>query len=285
MSRIRADLALFEAGHFPTQDAAARAILAGQVRLANPPTTDPLKPGTLVNRDVGFVVRGRKRYVSRGGDKLEGALRDFSYDPSGVRALDAGASTGGFTDCLLQGGASHVAAVDVGYGQLAWSLQSDPRVTVFDRTNIRTAPPEVLGGPFDLAVADLSFISLSAVLPSLVRQVWAGGDIIALVKPQFEAQGHQGDRGVVSDAAVHEEVLLGAVDAFRREGLLVRGVTYSPITGPDGNIEFWIWAGKPASTAASSPGPGDRSSGESLDTAGAVRHAVARAHQDLRGSE
>ena len=286
MARQRADLALVAAGHFPSQDAAARAILAGLLRAEGTGDESPLKPGSLVPDDVTFAVTQRKRYVSRGGDKLAGALRDFSYDPSGVRALDAGASTGGFTDCLLQHGASSVAAADVGYGQLAWSLQSDPRVTVFDRTNIRNVSPDELGGPFDLVVADLSFISLSAVLPSLAQQLCRGGNLVVLVKPQFEADRGLGDRGVVTDAQVHEDVLSGATQSIVRAGLVVRGVTYSPIAGPDGNIEFWIWAVKPTSTppADLSPGAPDGPLLSGSDLMGAIRSAVQGAHEKLRGS-
>jgi len=286
VARQRADLALVAAGHFPSQDAAARAILAGLVRAEGAGGESPLKPGSLVPEGTTFSVTQRKRYVSRGGDKLAGALRDFSYDPSGVRALDAGASTGGFTDCLLQHGAASVAAADVGYGQLAWSLQSDPRVTVFDRTNVRTVGADEMGGPFDLVVADLSFISLSAVLPSLSQQLCQGGDLVVLVKPQFEAERGLGHGGVITDAQVHEDVLSDATESVVRAGLVVKGITYSPIAGPDGNIEFWIWAGKPTSTP-----PADLESGapdgpvlSGSDLMGAIRSAVQGAHQKLRGS-
>ncbi len=154
-----------------------------------------------------------------------------------------GASTGGFTDCLLQRGAAHVVAVDVGYGQLAWSLRTDDRVTVVERTNIRHADPVALGAPFDLVVADLSFISIAKVLPSLLALMGPNAQLVVLVKPQFEAgKGRVGKKGVVRDPRVHVDVLRETVNAMNGAGLVVRGLTYSPIAGPEGNLEFWVHA-------------------------------------------
>lgn len=240
MTRMRADVLLAERGIFPSRERARAAILAGDVRVDGEPIT---KAGQMLSEDAEFEIAEKRRYVSRGGDKLAGALDAFSFDASGLRAVDVGASTGGFTDCLLQRGAVSVAAVDVGYGQLAWSLRNDPRVSVFERTNIRSADTEELGAPFDLVVVDVSFIGLKVVLPALLALLGDRGDLLALVKPQFEAgKGRVGKRGVVRDPAVHQEVLQRTVDAVSEAGLRVRGLGYSPIKGPEGNIEFWIWA-------------------------------------------
>jgi 23S rRNA (cytidine1920-2'-O)/16S rRNA (cytidine1409-2'-O)-methyltransferase len=227
------------------------------------------KAGELVDEAARIIVAERRRFVSRGGDKLAGALSEFALPIAGRRAVDVGASTGGFTDCLLQGGAASVTAVDVGYGQLAWSLRTDPRVTVFERTNIRHADPTELGGPFDLVVADVSFISLRTVLPALVSLMGEGADVVALVKPQFEAgKGRVGKRGVVKDAETHVDVLGDVVASIGEAGLVIRGLTASPIKGPEGNIEFWIWASR---------------TGASVEVS--VETVVSRAHEELGGSQ
>jgi 23S rRNA (cytidine1920-2'-O)/16S rRNA (cytidine1409-2'-O)-methyltransferase len=204
-----------------------------------------------VPADATFEVEPAQEYVSRGGHKIAGALDDFGIAVEGLRAVDVGASTGGFTDCLLQRGAVSVTAIDVGYGQLAWKLRSDERVTVIERTNIRSVGADVAGAPFDLAVADVSFISLGKVLPHLMGLLKPDGEVLALVKPQFEAgKGRVGKRGVVRDPAVHAEVLEAVERAAGAAGFVVRGMTWSPITGPEGNIEFWIrlaLQGEPAS--------------------------------------
>jgi len=187
------------------------------------------------------VTGPRPRFVSRGGDKLEGALRRFGMDVTGRRALDAGASTGGFTDCLLQAGAAHVYAVDVGRGQLAWALRQDPRVTVLERTNVRALEPDALDGPVDVVTADLSFISLVTVAPALVRCAIPDADLVLLVKPQFEAgRGRVGKGGVVRDAAVHRAVLHEVVTGIGAAGLSVQEVMPSPLQGADGNVEFFV---------------------------------------------
>jgi 23S rRNA (cytidine1920-2'-O)/16S rRNA (cytidine1409-2'-O)-methyltransferase len=189
------------------------------------------------------VVGPPPRFVSRGGEKLAAALERFGVPVSGCRALDAGASTGGFTDCLLQAGADHVAAVDVGRGQLAWSLREDPRVTVVERTNVRHLLPEQIAGPVDLTVADLSFISLLTVAPALVRCTRPDGDLVLLVKPQFEAgRARVGKGGVIRDPAVHRAVLGEVRDGLADQGLFVVDVMRSPLHGADGNVEFLVRA-------------------------------------------
>ncbi|MCE5191714.1 MAG: TlyA family RNA methyltransferase [Actinomycetia bacterium] len=247
MAGRRADVELVERGLFASRERARAAILAGEV------TSDGRrieKAGQPLAVDAAVEVAERPRFVSRGGRKLEGALDTFGVDVAGMRAIDIGASTGGFTDCLLQRGAAAVVALDVGYGQFAWSLRTDPRVSVVERTNVRDADLFALGAPFDIVVIDVSFIALERVMPKLLEAGGERGQVIALVKPQFEAgKGRVGKKGVVRDAAVHRDVLTGVVAAVQRAGDVVRGVTWSSLKGPEGNIEFWIWfarAGEPA---------------------------------------
>jgi len=202
------------------------------------------KPATAVEPGTPLVVREPEgpSWVSRGGHKLDGALDAFGYDPAGKRALDAGASTGGFTDVLLQRGAAHVVAVDVGYGQLAWSLQSDPRVSVVDRTNVRSLTLEQVGEPVDLVVADLSFIPLGLVLPALVACTTPGGDLLPMVKPQFEVGRERlPSGGVVRDPALRADAVRTVAGQAAALGLGVRGVTASPLPGPSGNVEYFLW--------------------------------------------
>ncbi len=242
MARRRIDAVLVDRGLFSSRERARAAVLAGEVRVAGEVVT---KAGHSIDEDAPIEVAERQRFVSRGGEKLLGALETFGVDVTGVRAIDVGASTGGFTDCLLQRGAKSVAAVDVGYGQLAWSLRTDPRVTVFERLNIRAANPEELGAPFDLVVIDVSFISLRVVMPHLLAVLGSDATLVALVKPQFEAgKGRVGKRGVVKDPQVHIDVIRTAIQAAEEGGLVVRGLTHSPIKGPEGNIEFWMWAAR-----------------------------------------
>ena len=251
MVRRRADVLLAERGVYPSRERARAAIMAGQVRIGGELVR---KAGELVDEDAVVEAAEGQRYVSRGGDKLEGALDTFGIDVTSVRAVDVGASTGGFTDCLLQRGADSVVAVDVGYGQLAWSLRTDERVTVLERTNIRDTTPEMLGAPFDVAVVDVSFIGLAKVLPHVAPLLGENGQLVALVKPQFDAgKGRVGKRGVVSDPAIHVEVLEGAVSAAVENGLAVRGLTWSPLKGPHGNIEFWLWASRGGEAVAVDP--------------------------------
>jgi len=240
---IRLDQAMVERGLCESREKAKRAILAGQVRINAQPArkaSDPIKPGDALTLDAP------EKYVSRGGHKLEHALLHFKLDVAGLTALDLGASTGGFTDCLLQNGAATVYAVDVGQGQLAWKLRRDRRVVVMEKTNARHLKIGQMPQPFapaGLAVIDCSFISLKKILPPAVALLKTDGKIIALVKPQFEAGKAEADqgRGVISDPAIHERVLKeleGFVAA--QTGLNWRGVTESPLTGPAGNKEFLV---------------------------------------------
>jgi 23S rRNA (cytidine1920-2'-O)/16S rRNA (cytidine1409-2'-O)-methyltransferase len=239
MTRLRADALLVDRGLLPSREQAKAAILAGRVRADGAPVT---KAGQQIPIGASLDVDPGPRYVSRGGEKLEGALADFGVVADGRRVLDVGASTGGFTDCVLQHGASAVTAVDVGYGQLAWSLRNDARVEVFERTNIRHVTAEDLGKGFGLAVVDVSFIGLDKVLPVVCGLVADDGDILALVKPQFEAgKGRVGKGGVVRDLAVHGEVLDSIVALSEESGWVVRGLAWSHLKGPKGNIEFWVW--------------------------------------------
>ncbi len=218
---------------------AVEAIAAGRVRVAGSPATAAAR---LVGAGEPIQVAGDPpRFVSRGGEKLAAALERFDIDVAGCRALDAGASTGGFTDCLLQAGAAHVDAVDVGRGQLAWSLRDDPRVTVRERTNVRALEPADLGGPVDVTVADLSFISLVTVAPALARCTRPDGDLVLLVKPQFEAgRARVGKGGIVRDPDVHRAVLHEVRDGLRDASVFVVDVMASPLRGADGNVEFLV---------------------------------------------
>jgi 23S rRNA (cytidine1920-2'-O)/16S rRNA (cytidine1409-2'-O)-methyltransferase len=203
------------------------------------------KPGRLVAEDEALVVRSPPRFVSRGGEKLDAALECFAVTVAGRRALDAGASTGGFTDCLLQRGARHVVAVDVGHGQLHPRLRQDPRVSVFERTNVRTLDVGTVGGPFELVTADLSFISLASVAPALAGDLAApGADVVVLVKPQFEAgrRAVQQGRGVVRDPGVRRASLERAASALTRAEATIMGAMASPLLGPAGNAEFFLHA-------------------------------------------
>ena len=233
----RLDVLLAERGLAESRAKAQALIMAGEV-FVDQQKVD--KCGTAVSADAQIEVRGNAwPYVSRGGLKLEKALRDFSVDPSGCVCSDSGASTGGFTDCLLQKGAKKVFAIDVGYGQLAWKLRSDPRVVTMDRTNIRYVTPEDIGEPLDLSVVDVSFISLRTVLPAICALLKPDGQIVCLIKPQFEAGREKvGKKGVVRDPKIHEEVLQNFLALKDELQLTLLHLTYSPVTGPEGNIEF-----------------------------------------------
>ncbi len=222
-----------------SRERAQRLVMAGLV-FSGDARVD--KPGIRLAADAPLTVRGQEHpYVSRGGVKLAGALDALGLDVTGVTALDVGASTGGFTDCLLQRGARSVHAVDVGRGQLAWKLRNDPRVVNLERTNVRELTPAAFPGPFDLATVDASFISLRLVLPVVAALVRAAGRIVALVKPQFEVgKGRVGKGGVVRDPALHAEVL-GELEVLApRLGLLVEAIVESPLLGPAGNREFFL---------------------------------------------
>lgn len=240
--RERLDVLLAERGLTESREQAGRLIMAGAV-VVNDQRVD--KPGTLVETTAAVRIKNGARlpYVSRGGLKLEAALRAFSLDVTGAVALDVGASTGGFTDCLLQHGAVKVFAVDVGYGQLAWSLQQDPRVVSLERHNICTLDPTLLTEQPTLAVIDASFISLSTVMPYVTPLLTPNGAGIALIKPQFEVgKGRVGKGGIVRDPALHEEVVNRLQVQATNWGLRVRGVIESPVLGAKGNKEFlWYW--------------------------------------------
>ena len=244
MTRQRLDIMLLERGLAPTIEKARSLIMAGKVVVADH-TVD--KAGQQVARDADIRLRGTVMpYVSRGGLKLRRALDEFGVDVNGLVAVDVGSSTGGFTDCLLQAGARKVFAIDVGYGQLAWKLQMDPRVVSMVKTNIRTVTPAQLDEVPDLAVIDASFISLAKVLPATLELAKPGGRIIALIKPQFEvARGEVGSGGIVRDCAAHEKVIEDIRKTALDLGLTVCGVCESPITGADGNREFLILLHKP----------------------------------------
>ena len=219
-----------------TRSQARSLIMEGRVRVNGAPAT---KAGATVREDAAVEIERPRRFVSRGGEKLEHALDAFGMDVSGLRALDVGASTGGFTDALLQRGAAHVVSVDVGYGQLDWRLRNDPRVTVMERTNFRHLPDDAFAQPFDLIVVDASFISLLTILARAVAYLRDGGEIVALVKPQFEAGRERlGSGGVVRDPAVHRAVLREVRDGAAELGLSAVEVTGSPLLGPAGNREF-----------------------------------------------
>jgi len=233
-TRKRLDIILVERELVDSRQQAQRLIMAGQV-MVDDRVVD--KPGTQVSQEADITLKETLPYVSRGGLKLEAALDRFAIEVTGVIAADVGASTGGFTDCLLQHGASKVYAIDVGYGQLAWRLRNDPRVVVMERVNVRYL--ESLPEPVDLATVDVSFISLELVLPPVISFLEPHGDIVALIKPQFEAGRKQvGKGGVVKDPAVHRAVLRKVLLWAEGHGLAVRGLIASPLKGPAGNVEF-----------------------------------------------
>ena len=236
MAKKRLDVLLVERELADTRQRAQALILAGVVQV-NGQRVD--KAGTPVLEDAEITVRAPLKYVSRGGLKLEGALDAFHLDPRGKVCADLGASTGGFTDCLLQGGATRVYAIDVGYGQLAWKLRNDPRVVTMDRINIRHL--ESLPEPIDLATIDTAFISLTLILPVAKRLLQPCGEAVALVKPQFEAGREQvGKGGIVREPRVHRAVIEKIAQHALENGWRVRGLARSPITGADGNVEFFI---------------------------------------------
>jgi 23S rRNA (cytidine1920-2'-O)/16S rRNA (cytidine1409-2'-O)-methyltransferase len=243
--RLRLDAELVRRGLARSREHASELIAAHRVKVSGAVAT---KPATGVTTDVAIVVAAdpdRPDYVSRGGHKLAGALDAF--EPAGLavrgrRCLDAGASTGGFTDVLLRRGAGQVVAVDVGYGQLAWKLQQDDRVAVHDRMNVRELTLDAIGGPVDLVVGDLSFISLEIVLDALVGVTAPDGDLALMVKPQFEVgKDRVGKGGVVRDLGLRAEAVTSVADAAARRGWGARSVTTSPLPGPAGNVEFFLW--------------------------------------------
>jgi 23S rRNA (cytidine1920-2'-O)/16S rRNA (cytidine1409-2'-O)-methyltransferase len=240
MPKRRLDTLLAERGLFETRTRAAAAVMAGDVRVGDRPAR---KPGELVAPDADLAVAERPAFVSRGGIKLANALDAFGIDPAGRRALDVGASTGGFTDCLLQRGAEAVIALDVAYGELHWTLRNDPRVTVVERRNARSLEPDELPWAPDLVVADVSFISLTKVLPAVLAAAAPRFDCLALVKPQFEVGRERvGKGGVVREAAERRAALVAVAEHVRQElGVAVLGFASSGLPGPAGNRESFVW--------------------------------------------
>ncbi len=242
MKKSRIDAVLAERGLFPSRSAAAGAVRAGEVRVGRDGPV-ALRPSQLVEPEAALIVDPGPRYVSRGGTKLENALDALAVDVAGRDCLDVGTSTGGFTDCLLQRGAARVAAVDVAYGQIDVSLRNDPRVTVIERLNARALEPGDLPFAASLATVDVSFISLTKVLPAVARCLAPGGEVLAMVKPQFELGRERVGRGVVRDAGDRREAILVVAHAARELGLIVRGFASSGLPGPKGNRETFVWCG------------------------------------------
>ena len=243
VSRTRLDNALAERGLFPSRSAAAASVRAGEVRVGvDGPIA--LKPGQMVGDEQELIVARPRPYVSRGGSKLENALEALAIDVTGRHCLDVGASTGGFTDCLLQRGARRVAALDVGYALIDARLREDEQVTVIERLNARALEPADLPFAPDLATVDVSFISLRKVVPAVARCLAPGGELLALVKPQFElGRGRIGKRGVVREAADRREAIVAVAEDVRGLGLPVRGFASSALPGPKGNRETFVWCG------------------------------------------
>ena len=240
MDKKRLDVYMVEAGLSPSRERARAMIMAGEV-LVNGHKAE--KAGAEVRpEDAVTLQEDPIPFVSRGGLKLEKALKVFPLSLQGKVCLDVGASTGGFTDCMLQNGAKHVCALDVGYGQLAWQLRNDPRVTVMERRNARYMEPAWFDGPFDFASIDVSFISLKLILPPLKACLKPDGQVVALIKPQFEAgRGQVGKNGVVREASIHTDVCINTIRFAQELGYRVEDLSFSPITGPKGNIEFLLF--------------------------------------------
>ncbi len=246
MAKVRIDQLLVNRGFAPTRARAQALVLSGNVFVGDARVD---KAGTAVAEDAPLDVRGADHpYVSRGGVKLAGALDTFAMDVKNLRCLDLGASTGGFTDCLLSRGAARVAAVDVGYGQLAHKLRIDPRVVVMERTNARTLMPDAIGGAADLTVVDASFIGLGKLMDAIARCTRTDGELLALVKPQFEVGRAEASRtkGVIKDAEVRQNAIDEALAAVREAGFLVLGSIDSTLPGPKGNLEAFVHARRQA---------------------------------------
>lgn len=240
MKKARLADILVERGFYVDADSALRGVIAGEVLVDDAPATSAAQK---VGVDANVRVRGRARYVSRGGEKLKGAIDAFGVDASGLRCLDIGSSTGGFTDCLLQEGAAYVACVDVNYGQLAWEVRTNPRVGVFERMNIRKVSPDELGAPFDLIVIDVSFIGLSKLAADIARFSASGTRLLALVKPQFESKRGEAPGGVVVDEAVRVRTVDEVQKALGEHGFSTLGCVKSSIVGRrSGNVEYLLYA-------------------------------------------
>lgn len=259
----RLDQWLVEEGCYPSREKARLAILAGEVEIEG--RGGGLKAGTALRPDDRVIIRKRGRFVSRGGDKLDGVLERWGIDISGCDALDVGASTGGFTHCLLQRDAARVIALDVGRGQLHWDLRTDPRVTVMEGVNVRYLEPRQLPFAPEIATVDVSFISLRLVLPALGGVLGEGANLFALIKPQFEAgRGKVGKKGIVRDPQTHREVLEAVLSAASGAGFVLFGLAPSPLRGAGGNTEYFAWWRR-------GTGGGEKDMGRSIE--GAVREA------------
>lgn len=239
----RLDILLVEKGIFTSRERAKTSIMAGKI-FVDGQRVD--KAGEKVSIDADIIFKGQEiPYVSRGGLKLEKAIKEFGLVLDNKVCMDIGASTGGFTDCMLQNGASKVFSIDVGYGQFAWKLRTDERVVCMERTNIRYVTTEDIGEKVDFASIDLSFISLKKIMPATLNLLKDDGEVVALIKPQFEAGREKvGKKGVVRDIAVHKEVVMDIVNALQKEDLNILAVSYSPIKGPEGNIEYLVYFSK-----------------------------------------
>jgi 23S rRNA (cytidine1920-2'-O)/16S rRNA (cytidine1409-2'-O)-methyltransferase len=242
VTKGRIDAVLADRGLFPSRSAAAGAVRAGEVRVGQDGPV-ALRPSQLVELDADFIVDAGPRFVSRGGIKLDNALTALGIDVAGLDCLDVGASTGGFTDCLLQRGASRVAAVDVAYGQIDLRLREDPRVTVIERLNARELAPENLPFRPDFATIDVSFISLVKILPAVARCLAPHGEALAMVKPQFEVGRERVAKGIVRSAADRRDAIHLVAVAAAEQGLPVRGFASSGLPGPKGNLETFVWCG------------------------------------------
>lgn len=241
MNKPRLDELLVERGFFSEITQAERAVIAGKVRSGE---TVLRQAGARLDPQTSLTVTPGKSFVSRGGEKLAHALQTFALSPQGLSCIDIGASTGGFTDCLLQKGAAEVCAVDVGYGQFAWELRQDSRVRLFERTNINTADFSDLGAPFDFAVIDVSFTRVGRLVKTLEMLLVDKGHCVALIKPQFELPKSLVARGVIVDQELHKQAVRSVMEILDQSLLRVRGLTYSPIKGAKGNREFLLWAQK-----------------------------------------
>lgn len=276
----RIDLLLVEKGFCPSREKARKSIMAGLVKVDGKRVD---KPGTDVPVDSLLEVLGPAiPYVSRGGLKLEKAMEEFGIRVEGMVAADVGASTGGFTDCLLQNGAKKVYAIDVGYGQLDWKLRQDPRVVSMERTNIRYLDSGTLTEVPEFITIDVSFISLEKVLPKITEILAPEGKIVALIKPQFEAGREQvGKKGVVRDPVVHEQVIKKVLENALKLGFSLLGLTYSPVTGPEGNIEYLAYLHRITDQRKTKTSPGSLQ--EPDDMAGEARQVVIRAFENFLG--
>lgn len=263
----RLDELLVERGFFSSIHDAQVAVLAGEVIVGEHRETSA---GKRLKPDVAIRVKSHSAFVSRGGEKLKGALEAFAMDVSGLQAADLGCSTGGFTDCLLKAGAASVASIDVGYGQFSWVLRNDPRVSLFERTNVRNIDVAAVGGPFDLVVGDLSFVSLKSLMPDIARMLKPQGQLAILVKPQFELDSSLIEEGgIVRDPALHAMALSQACAAAVECGLVVDDIACSPVKGTKGNVEFLLHASRPAKAS---------DAGALLLPEGRISQVVAQAH-------